>query len=113
MGQIVVKGGEKHLESYFHLATFRINLNESQHPFKILGITGDGHIILGIWHSKASAGDYILGIFGRKWGTVIAAAVGDFYNLCRFKCREVNPGNTRGIVAIDKNPATICLSVRL
>ena len=113
MRQVIVISGDQNLECDFHVAGFRINLDEGNRALEVLFVGIDRDIALGDRHAETRRSNDILSIHGHERRGVVTARVGDFDDLSRFKGFQIDAGNTGRIVGIDEQPAPVRYAVGL
>src|SRR5690606_23767958 len=95
------------------MAMFRVYRYIVDKAFAVLLISSDRHIRRRYRHTEPGTRYQIIGVLCNKGGTVKTGHVRNFQYLDRFKGSEVDTGNPRRVVAVDKQPPTIKLPVLL
>jgi hypothetical protein len=105
--QIVVERRKPDLEGDRHMAGRAVHPREGQHAAERFLVVVDRDVPLRRRHAEPGARHDVLVVLGDERRRVVARRVRDFEDLVGLELGQVEPGDARGVVAVDEEPAAV------
>src|SRR5690606_26284920 len=95
------------------MTMFLIQRDVINQPFKILFIGIDRYILLWNRYTEPGTGHQVFRVLRDEGSAVQTRDIGNLKDFNGFKRCQINPGNSRCIVSVDKQPSSVKFTILL